>query len=66
MTVFVNGVQRDVPPGLTVGGLLELLGLRREGVAVERNLEIIRRGDWDLVPVLEGDRFEVVQAVGGG
>jgi sulfur carrier protein len=35
-------------------------------VVVERNREIVRRDDLDGVQVEDGDRFEIVQFVGGG
>lgn len=66
MRVRVNGEEKEVPAGLTVAGLLAVLGLPGEGVAVERNLEIVRRADWERVPVAAGDTFEIVRAVGGG
>ncbi len=66
MRVRVNGEEREVPAGLTVAGLLAVLGLPGEGVAVERNREIVRRAEWERVPVAAGDAFEIVRAVGGG
>lgn len=66
MNVVVNGEGREVPDGLTVAGLLAHLGLPAERVAVERNLEILPRTQWDALPVAPGDRYEVVQFVGGG
>ncbi len=64
--VRVNGEEMEVPDGLTVAGLLGFLRLPGEGVAVERNLEIVRRAEWELVTVAAGDSFEIVRAVGGG
>jgi sulfur carrier protein len=64
--VQLNGELREVPDGLTLGGLLEWLGLPRDRVAVERNLEIVPRSGWDVTPIQPGDRLEVVHLVGGG
>jgi sulfur carrier protein len=64
--IVVNGETRDVPTGLGVTGLLTHLGLRAERVAIERNLEILPRSEWISTAVLPGDRFEIVQLVGGG
>jgi sulfur carrier protein len=64
--IVVNGETREVPGGLVVDGLLSHLGLRRDRVAIERNLEILPRTQWVSTTVQAGDRFEIVQLVGGG
>ena len=66
VNVQLNGELREVPEGLTLAALLEWLGLPRDRVAVERNLEIVPRSGWDLTPIQPGDRLEVVHLVGGG
>lgn len=64
--VIVNGEMRKVPAGLGVPSLLVHLGLRADRVAIERNLEILPRSRWEATAVQPGDRFEIVQLVGGG
>ena len=64
--IVVNGEKREVPAGLGVTGLLSHLGLPAERVAIERNLEILPRSRWISTAVQAGDRFEIVQLVGGG
>lgn len=64
--ILVNGDKREVPAGLGVTGLLLHLGLPAERVAIERNLEILPRSQWISTAVQAGDRFEIVQLVGGG
>jgi sulfur carrier protein len=66
MTVVVNGDLMEVPEGLTVFGLIQHLGMRVERVAIERNLDILPRAQWTATSVDAGDRFEIVQLVGGG
>ncbi len=66
ITLVVNGEKREVPAGLTVSGLLDNLGLASGRVAIERNLEILPRAQWDSTAVESGDRFEIVHFVGGG
>ena len=66
MTVTINGETRDVPEGVNVEGLLAVLGLNAERVAIERNLEILPRNEWNITPVRPGDRYEIVHIVGGG
>jgi sulfur carrier protein len=64
--VVVNGESRAVPQGIVVAGLLTHLGLRSDRVAIERNLDILPRPQWVSTVVQPGDRFEIVQLVGGG
>lgn len=65
MRIQVNGEHREVAAE-TVLALVEELGLDVRKVAVERNLEIVPRSLHGATPVADGDRFEVVQFVGGG
>lgn len=65
-TISVNGETRPAKPGATVIDLLRDLGLDGGRVAVERNLEILPRQKWTETQVQPGDRYEIVQFVGGG
>ncbi len=62
----VNGEAHPWRPGLTVAGLLEERGILGPGVAVERNLEVVRKADHGVVLLEPGDRVEIVRLVGGG
>jgi thiamine biosynthesis protein ThiS len=62
----VNGENRAAKPGATVIDLLRELGLDSGRVAIERNLEILPRSKWTETTVEAGDRYEIVQFVGGG
>ena len=64
--ITVNGEARRVSAGITVAGLLRELALPGERVAVEHNLEILRRDRFPEVALQPGDRLEIVQLVGGG
>ncbi len=66
VTITVNGKQRSANPGSTVTDLLRELGLDAGRVAIERNLEILSRPDWQKTILQAGDRYEIVQFVGGG
>lgn len=46
--------------------LLEQLDLARRRVAVAINTEVIPKSSFDRIAIREGDRVEVIQAVGGG
>lgn len=66
ISVTVNGEARTAPPGLTLSGFLDHLGLDPRKVAVERNLEIAPRSAYDAIEIESGDRIEIVHFVGGG
>jgi thiamine biosynthesis protein ThiS len=66
MTVTINGDRREIPEGLTVAALLAHLGMAPERVAIERNLEILPRAQWNATSVQPGDSYEIVHFVGGG
>jgi thiamine biosynthesis protein ThiS len=65
-SILVNGENRAARPGATVTDLLGELGLDAGRVAIERNLEILPRPKWIETTVEPGDRYEIVQFVGGG
>jgi sulfur carrier protein len=64
--IQVNGAARPVPEGITVAELVELLGLRPDLVAVERNTQLVRRAERGSTRLCAGDRVELVTLVGGG
>jgi sulfur carrier protein len=66
MNVTINGERREIPEGMSITALLDHLNMTRERVALERNLEILPRAQWNSTQVREGDAFEIVHFVGGG
>jgi len=64
--VHVNGDPQRVPAGTCVSSLLDRMGLAGRRVAVAVNREILRRGTYHQRSLAEGDRVEVLEAVGGG
>ena len=66
MILQLNGEPREVPDGLNLAGLVELLDLPADRVAIERNLEVVKRADWNGTRLENGDRLEIVRMVGGG
>jgi thiamine biosynthesis protein ThiS len=66
IAIQLNGERREMPQGTTVAALLERVGLNAARVAVEYNLAILPRARWAETMVSDGDRFEIVQFVGGG
>jgi len=66
ISIVVNGENRVARPGAAVMDLLREMGLDSGRVAIERNLEILPRQRWTETRVEAGDRYEIVQFVGGG
>lgn len=66
MTLHLNGEQREFPDGLTVSALVAQLAMKPDRVAVELNLAIIPRANWETTTLKDGDKLEVVHFVGGG
>jgi sulfur carrier protein len=66
ITITVNGESRVANTNATVADLLRELDLESGRVAIERNLEILPRPKWQETRVEAGDRYEIVQFVGGG
>ncbi|SFU66496.1 sulfur carrier protein ThiS [Nitrosospira multiformis] len=51
---------------LNIRQLLEHMGLQGKRIAVERNGEIVPRSQFDQPMLANGDKLEIVVAVGGG
>ena len=66
VTITLNGEPFELKQPLSVTDLLEQLEIDPRRVAVEHNLTIIKRHTYTTVVIGEGDRLEIVNAVGGG
>lgn len=66
ITVSINGESRQFPQVISVAALIEELELAGKRVALERNGEIVSRSMFATQQLADGDRLEVVVAVGGG
>jgi sulfur carrier protein len=66
MLVKINGERLEVPENISVAVMLEHLGIVVDRVAIERNLNILPRTDWNKTQVEPNDSFEIVHLVGGG
>ena len=64
--VTLNGAPREFPAPLTFAQLLQEMALAGRRLAVERNGEIVPRSRFGEAHLSDGDRIEVVMAVGGG
>jgi len=66
MKIIINGVEKNYTSGLTLETLLIELGHANKKVAVEVNEEIIPRSELRNKLVVDGDKIEIINAVGGG
>ncbi len=66
MEICVNGSTKQYASPLRVADLLREMALAGRKVAVERNGEIVPRSAHDSTVLADGDRLEIVAAVGGG
>jgi sulfur carrier protein len=66
MEIVLNGEQRALANPITVLELLQAEGLGERRVAVEVNGEIVPRSRHGERALREGDRIEIVHALGGG
>ncbi len=66
MHIQLNGESFELPDGQTVEDLIGRLELAGRRVAVELNLDIVPRSQHGATTLRDGDRVEVVHAIGGG
>jgi sulfur carrier protein len=65
MEITVNGEKKALNP-VSILGLLQMLEIDPRRVAVELNLEILPKPDYETTTLQDGDRVEIVHFVGGG
>lgn len=66
MDIFLNGQPRTVDADISLAQLLETTGHAQRRVAVEVNREIVPRSAQLTHILRDGDRVEIVHAIGGG
>ena len=64
--IRVNGAARALEHGQTLDALVRALALEGKRIAVELNGEIVPRSRYADTRLRDGDRVEIVGAVGGG
>jgi sulfur carrier protein len=64
--VTVNGAAQRFDAPLALAELVQMLALAGRKIAVERNGEIVPKSALGSTLVADGDRLEIVVAVGGG
>ena len=66
MKLTINGNENEYKDDLTILGLLEVLDIEPARVAVEVNINIIKKMNYEEYLLKDGDSVEIVNFVGGG
>ena len=66
MQIILNGHSKQAFDGTTVAALLDELALAGKRLAVEVNEDVIPRSQHADHRLHDGDRVEIVHAIGGG
>lgn len=66
MEIQLNGMRRELAAGETVAGLISGLSLADGRVAVEINGVVVPKSEHERRRLAEGDRVELIGAIGGG
>ncbi len=66
MKLKLNGTLSEFQDSTTVSGLLKSLHIEPVRVAVEVNLEVIKKQDFQKCVLKDGDSIEIVNFIGGG
>lgn len=66
ISLTINGTPRTFERALNCADLIRELELAGKRIAIERNGEIVPRSQYGAVHLADGDKLEVVVAVGGG
>jgi sulfur carrier protein len=64
--VIINGEQRTAAGTLSLAAAVAMLTTAKTGVAAAVNGDVVRRAEWDLMLLDDGDEVEVLTAVQGG
>lgn len=65
MEIVLNGEPMSIE-SLTLLGLLDRLKIDPRRVAIELNLDILPKSDYEKTILKDGDKLEIVHFVGGG
>ena len=66
LKISLNGVERHIDAATSVAALLAENGYAQRKIAVEVNREIVPKSAHGQRLLHDGDRVEIVQALGGG
>ena len=66
IAISINGTEHQFEQTISVTALIEHMQLGNKRMALERNGEIVPRGQFNSQMLADGDKLEIVVAVGGG
>jgi thiamine biosynthesis protein ThiS len=66
IAIVLNGEPKEIAAGQSILDLVLSLNLPSDRLAVEHNLKIVKRDQWNGQRLQDGDKVEIVQFVGGG
>ncbi len=66
LRLTINGKERDLRSGSTLSELLRELEISSPHFAVALNYQVVPKSKYETTPVEDGDKIEIVHAVGGG
>ena len=66
MEIFLNGKTQQIENDCHIAALIKQLNIENKRLAVEVNLEIVPRSQFESHVLSAGDKVEIVQAIGGG
>jgi thiamine biosynthesis protein ThiS len=66
VNVKVNGYDKILPQGVTLEALLEMLGIKTQGIAVELNREVVPKSAFSATIMRDKDAVEIIRMTGGG
>ena len=66
MKILVNGEEKNFNDNLSVENLIISLGVEGKVMAVAINSHIVKKDDWGLRILQDGDKIELLQFTGGG
>lgn len=66
MTLIINGEKREEIQAKSVAELVVELGLPGPACLIEHNGVALRRSEWELAVLRDGERLEIIRIVAGG
>ncbi len=66
MQLVINGQEKVLQSSGNIAQMLNELEITGSHIAVALNFQVVPRSSYDQTPLQEGDKVEIVHAVGGG
>lgn len=66
MIAKINGQDKELEDKLTIEGLVIDFGYQNQRIAIEVNQQIIPKSQHSEFTIADGDKIEIIKAVGGG